>query len=99
MASSVAPLSEPLTGPTKAMFCVAVTDDGEWITGGDADNGIWVWRKDEAKPWWFNTAAHAGPVHAVVLTPDTPPEDESEPEEPAEEGDGDEEGGDEEAGG
>ena len=44
--------------------------DGEWIVGGDQDNGLWMWRSGETKPWWFNTAAHAGPVHAVVLTPD-----------------------------
>ena len=73
-ATTLAPLSEPLMGPTKPMFSVAVSDDGEWIVGGDADNGLWLWRKDVPKPWWFNTAAHIGPVHAVVLTPEAPPE-------------------------
>ena len=74
-AVTLAPVSEPLMGPTRAMFCVAVSHDGAWVAGGDADNGLWVWRAGEAKPWWFNTAAHAGPVHAVVLTPDAAPEE------------------------
>jgi WD40 repeat protein len=73
-AATLAPLSEPLMGPTKPLFSVAVADDGEWIVAGDADNGLWMWRKDAPKPWWFNTAAHVGPVHAVVLTPEAPPE-------------------------
>ena len=79
--------------PSDAARAVGGADDGEWITGGDADNGLWLWRKDEGKPWWFNTAAHAGPVHAVVLTPDVAEEEggdteEAAPEEGADPGEG-----------
>ncbi len=64
------PLAPAYTGPEKAVFSVAVSKDGEWIVGGDADSGLWLWHRDTAKPRWFSTTAHAGSILCVALTPD-----------------------------
>jgi len=69
-AASLGEKAGPLSGPTKPIFCVAVSKEGAWILGGDSDNGVWLWHAGETKPYWFNTSAHVGPVHAVALTPD-----------------------------
>ncbi len=96
-ASTLAPVEEPADGqyegPSKAVFAVAVTTDGRWIVGGDADNGLWVWAVDRAAPHWSSTTAHAGAVHCVVLTPDKAeepeePEEPEAPEQPLPEGEG-----------
>jgi len=83
--TDLTPVSEPAegryTGPTKAVFSMAVSLDGKWIVGGDMANGLWLWQQGRAKPIWHSASAHAGAVHAVALTPDVPTEEAPPPEE------------------
>ncbi len=73
-AATLAPVEGPAAGryegPSKAVFSVAVTQDGGWVVAGDSESGLWLWATDEAKPYWSSTTAHAGSIHDVVLTPD-----------------------------
>ncbi|MFV1959985.1 MAG: WD40 repeat domain-containing protein, partial [Planctomycetota bacterium] len=64
------PAAGRLEGPPGAVFSLAVTRDGRWIVAGGAENGLWMWARGEAKPYWFSTTAHAGAVLSVALTGD-----------------------------
>ncbi len=65
-------------GPKGAVFSLALSKDGSWLFGGDAENAVWLWWTGAAEPVWSVAAAHAGAVHAVALTPDV-----AKPEQPA----------------
>ena len=67
-AADLSPAGPAMQGSGKPFFSVAVSRDGEWIVGGDSENGLWVWAKGQLLAWWSSATAHAGSVHAVALT-------------------------------
>jgi len=64
------PAGGKLEGPPGAVFSLAVTRDGAWIVAGGAENGLWMWARGEATPYWFSTTAHAGAVLGIALSSD-----------------------------
>lgn len=54
----------------KAVICVTVSADGQWILAGDAEGGLWLWARGETGAFWSRGKAHESAVLGVTLTPD-----------------------------